>query len=562
MVLSVIGATVLSAIIPLYYKQFFDTLSVAALKDSGVIAHLTSIILFILILQTIVWLFYRVSFFSTSYFQTIVMTDLTNTSFEYLHQHSYRFFTNKFVGALVRKVNRLVDAFERIADRFYWDLMPLMVRLGVIFVVLWYRNEILAYILLAWTLFYMSINYAFTIFKLKYDEISASINTEVNARLADTVTNNINIKIFSALGNELAGFRGLTEEQRKMNQFTWNLSGYMEAIQGVFMIGLEFIIFYFAIRFWSQGLLTIGDFVLIQYYLIQIFSHLWDFGRVFRDIYKHLADAEEMTEILNEPHEIQDKPTAKELSAYKGEIIFENVNFTYTKTRSIIKNFNLHILPGQRVGIVGPSGAGKSTLLALLLRFYDTQSGRILIDNQGVADVTQDSLRKTIAFVPQDPILFHRTLLENIRYGRPDANDKKVMQASRLAHCDDFIQRLPEGYATFVGERGIKLSGGERQRVAIARAILKNAPILLLDEATSSLDSHSEAMIQDALSTLMQGKTTIVIAHRLSTIMKMDRILVLKDGIIKEEGNHSELIQKPDGIYQKLWQLQAGGFIV
>jgi len=562
MVVSSVLATVISTAIPLFYKQFFDILANSHAQSPGMLINtLTRIILIVLILQAIIWLFYRVSFFSNVYFQTHVMADLINTSFEYLHKHSYQFFANRFVGALVRKVNRLVDAFEAITDRLYYDLLPLAIRIIGILLVVFYRNTTLGIILASWILIYVAINYIFTIYKLKYDEANARINTEVTARLADTVTNNINIKIFSALGSELAGFQGLTEEQRKITTFTWHLGGYLEAVQGVFMIALEFFVFYIAIRFWNQGLLTIGDFVLIQDYLMQIFTRLWDFGRFFRDIYKHLANAEEMVEILRTPHEIQDAPNAKDLVVDKGNLKFTQVTFSYGAKRPVIQNFSLDIAPGEKVGLVGPSGAGKSTLMALLLRFYDPQEGSILIDGQNIANVSQESLRNAIALVPQDPILFHRTLIDNIRYGRPGATKKEIMEAAGLAHCDEFISSLPQGYQTYVGERGIKLSGGERQRVAIARAILKNAPILLLDEATSSLDSHSEAMIQDALSYLMERKTSIVIAHRLSTIMKMDRIIVVKHGKITEEGTHTQLLDRPQGVYKKLWELQAGGFI-
>jgi ABC-type multidrug transport system fused ATPase/permease subunit len=222
----------------------------------------------------------------------------------------------------------------------------------------------------------------------------------------------------------------------------------------------------------------------------------------------------------------------------------------------------LEIPGGQKVALVGPSGAGKTTFVRLLLRLFDVKGGSITVDGQDISDATLDSLHRAIALVPQDPVLFHRTLLENIRYGRSDATDEEVYEAARLAHCDEFIDAFPEKYATYVGERGVKLSGGERQRIAIARAILKDAPILILDEATSSLDSRSEFLIQDALDSLMKGKTAIVIAHRLSTIRKMDRILVIEGGAIKEDGSHDELLKKPESLYRKLWELQAGGFML
>jgi ATP-binding cassette subfamily B protein len=279
-----------------------------------------------------------------------------------------------------------------------------------------------------------------------------------------------------------------------------------------------------------------------------------------RVFYDSFADAQEMALILNSEYEIVDAPESVARDV-KGEVVFDNVTYVYKNNHSkILENFSLTIPVGQKIAIVGSSGAGKTTFVRLLMRLFDVTSGRILIDGIDISKISQENLREHISFVPQDPVLFHRTLLENIRYGRRDANDDEVKEAAHLAHCDDFINNLPLGYDTYVGERGVKLSGGERQRVAIARAILKNSPILILDEATSALDSHSEGLIQDALHKLMEGKTTIVIAHRLSTIRQMDRIIVLDKGKVIEEGTHEELINNTGGLYKKLWDLQAGGF--
>ncbi|MDO8559974.1 MAG: ABC transporter ATP-binding protein [bacterium] len=561
MVIALVMAVVLETIIPLSYKRFFDVLADGNLQPSTA-GLLISILLNILWLNIVAWGLWRVAVFGNNFFQPRVMADLANSCFAYLHGHSYGFFVSRFVGSLVRKVNRLVDAFENVSDRIYWELGPLAIRIIAILTVLAARSLVLAGILLGWTLLYLAINYGFTLYKLRFEERRAAADTAVTARLADTITNNANIKLFTAQGDEQVEFGKLTERQRAITRFTWDLDGMMWAVQSVLMVALEFTLFYVAVRWWQRGRLTIGDFVLLQTYLLQLLHRLWDFGRIIRDLYKGLANSQEMVEVLNLPHAVQDKPAAVLLRVTRGALDFRQVRFDYSSTRPIIKGFDLAIAPGEKVGLVGPSGAGKTTLVALLFRFYDVTGGRIFIDGQNIADVTQESLRSQIAFVPQDPLLFHRTLLENIRYGNRDATVDQVKAAATAAYCDEFISQLPSGYDTYVGERGIKLSGGERQRVAIARAILKNAPILVLDEATSSLDSHAEQLIQQALAKLMEGKTTIVIAHRLSTINKMDRIVVVRDGAIHEIGTHVELVKRSGGLYRQLWELQAGGFIV
>lgn len=294
--------------------------------------------------------------------------------------------------------------------------------------------------------------------------------------------------------------------------------------------------------------------------MLGTFDRLVGLNQQLRRFYDAIADASEMIDILELPHEVQDAAAAAPLEVRRGAIALSEVNFYFNPGTPVFEKFSLSIAGGEKVALVGYSGSGKSTITRLLLRFYDVQRGTITIDGQDIRGVTQDSLRGAIAYVPQEPILFHRTLMENIRYGRRDASDAEVVSAAKAAHCHEFIENLSEGYDSLVGERGIKLSGGERQRVAIARAILKDAPILILDEATSSLDSESEALIQDALQKLMQGKTVIAIAHRLSTVMKMDRIIVMDSGSIVTTGTHDELLAGDMNLYQKLWNIQAGGF--
>jgi ATP-binding cassette subfamily B protein len=308
----------------------------------------------------------------------------------------------------------------------------------------------------------------------------------------------------------------------------------------------------------------IGTLVLATTYSSQVIGQLWSFNNILRATSQAFGDAQEMTKNLGAARSVKDHDGASQLSAENGAITFDEVSFKHkddgAKAAPLFENFSLHIKPGERIGLVGQSGSGKTTLTRLLLRFADIDKGFIAIDGQNIAEVSQQSLRRAIAYVPQEPLLFHRTIKDNICYGRPDATDKQVEKAAKQANALEFIKKLPDGFDTMVGERGIKLSGGQRQRIAIARAILRDAPILLLDEATSALDSESEALIQDALTKLMKGRTSIVIAHRLSTIASLDRIVVLKEGKIVEQGSHKELLANK-GAYSKLWNHQSGGFI-
>ncbi len=557
---SVITAALVNTIKPLYYKDFFDTLTNTVDKEVGFKALLL-ILLMIAVLNFIEWCLWRLSTFIAVRYYTGVMANLHNTCFKYLHKHSIGYFENTFVGSLVKKANKFVWAFNNISDVVIWNLLTLLTNIIFISYILVSKNTILGLIVIVWTVMFLCINGIFTKYKLKYDILQSKADTEISRILADTVTNQSNVKFFNGYEREVNFFAKATETAKKLRSFAWNLDNIFEAIQTLLMVGLELGIFYFGMTLWKKGIFTIGDFILLQSYALMIFHKVWGFGRTIRAIYQNLSDAEEMTEILLTPHSIRDSSNAKELIVKKGNIEFKDTTFCYNNTRCILKKLNLKIKAGEKIALVGPSGAGKSTIIKLLLRMYDVTGGKVMIDGQQIKKATQESVWRAVSMVPQDPILFHRSLKENIRYGKPDATDEEVFEASTMAHCHEFISEFEEGYETKVGERGIKLSGGERQRVAIARAILRNSPILVLDEATSSLDSESEYLIQDALDTLMKKKTVIVIAHRLSTIMKVDRIMVIDRGMIIEQGKHSILIKKKGGLYKKLWDIQAGGFI-
>ncbi len=559
-VFSVVTASLLNVIIPLYFKNFFDVLTSGQPNDI-IYNGLISTLIIIAGVELLQWVFWRISGFSSVYFQSGVITDLSNSCFKYIHKHSFSYFNNNFTGALVKRIHYFLHSFEDIADRIIWEFIPLFVSISVISIVLVLKNFTLGMALVIWTILFLMVNWIFVNYKMKYDIQRSEAQTEATGFLADTITNNSNVKLFCGYQREVGSYRGLNDKVLKLRRFTWTLDEKFNSVQTFLMIVLEMGLFYFAIQLWKKGLFTVGDFVLLQSYVLIVIMKVWNFGKSIRRTYQSLADAEEMTEIFNTPHEIKDVAGAEDLKVTKGEIEFQGVDFYYQKTRKVLGNFDLSIRSHERIALIGPSGAGKTTVVKLLLRNHEVAAGKIFVDGQNISKVTQESLWKNISLVPQDPILFYRTLIENIRYGKPQASDEEVVEASKLSHCHEFIKVLPEGYDTYVGERGIKLSGGERQRVAIARAILRDAPILILDEATSSLDSASESLIQDALDKLMKNKTVIVIAHRLSTIIKMDRIIFIDEGKIIEEGTHRQLLDKKDGRYKKLWKLQAGGFI-
>ncbi len=560
LIVSMILANIVTIITPLFYKQFFDIIASPGVK-SVVAQKLFVLILYVLAFNVLYWILQRISTLANNFYEPKVMANLKQQSYDHLMGHSYSFFVNNFAGSLVQKVNRFARAFERITDDLIWSLLPLFVRIISILVVVFFINKWMDLIILIWTAVFLSFNITFSRWKLKYDIKAAEIDSKATGYLADTIGNQNTIQFFNGFNFELRGYKKVTDEQATVTKFAWNLDAVIEGGQAFLSFIIEFVLFFYAIKYWQQGLITIGVFVLLQAYVLNIINQLWGFTRLVRDVYQGYADAKEMVEILLLPHEIKDIPNAKELIVQNGEIDFKDLTFAFNQTRKVLNDINLTIKPGEKVALVGPSGAGKTTFVRLLLRLYSATSGKILIDGQDISQVTQESLRQNISMVPQDPILFHRTLAENIAYGKRNATKEEIEKAASLAHCDEFIKDLPQGLETYVGERGIKLSGGERQRVAIARAIVKNAPILVLDEATSSLDSNSEMLIQDALSNLMAGKTTIVIAHRLSTIQKMDRIIVVDNGKIIEQGSHSELLQNENSLYKKLWELQAGGFL-
>lgn len=544
---------------PLYVRDFFNLITSHSPADLSIDLLLVPIIAYAVV-QTLGWIGGRIEMAFGLTLITRVSSDLCNDAFTKLMHHSYRFFSNAFAGSLTRIVTRYGASYERLYYSLSYSLVPAALFIIGIITVISLKNLTLGLMLAGWCALFVVVQWIMALFQQPLRITRAQTESAMTGTIADSIGNHNTVALFSGNQNEDNLVARAVEKTRIAIWRLWATDWVIFGIQGLLAITVNVGLLWVGAIYWLEGKLTIGDLVLIQTYLFGLFNYIWGIGREFRQIYTSVADATEMIEIIETPHEVKDKRGVKKLTVAAGEVWFDDVSFRFSDHTAVLNDFNLKIAPGEKIALVGPSGAGKTTVTKLLLRLYDVKKGEIKIDGQNITCVTQDSLREAVGFVPQEPILFHRTLMENIRYGRRDATDKEVVEAARQAHCAEFIDKLPEKYGTFVGERGVKLSGGERQRVAIARAILKNAPILVLDEATSSLDSESEALIQDALEVLMRGKTVIVIAHRLSTIMKMDRIVVMQGGSIAAEGTHLELVNQ-DGLYRKLWSIQAGGFI-
>jgi ATP-binding cassette subfamily B protein len=544
---------------PYLYKTIVDTLTsgVATPVIIASLTHLAILLAFVILFQNIG---YRFGDFANAIFQSKIMKEMHDSSFRRILAHSYHFFSNNFSGSLVAKAKRFTKSFETLADVVTYPLYFSIFTTAGIVVVLFFKAPLLAWIFLVWTLIYVAITFLFIRKKISYDTDEAEADSNVTAHLADAILNVINIKIFSASKKEEQTFDDVTDDEERKRLKAWQYANFQNSVQAVLMGILQVVVLFASINLWSRNLLSVGMIVLLQFYMFNLFDILWNLGKSLTKAIKALTDMKEVVDIFDLPIDIRDPENPATLHVHEGKIAFENVSFQYKGGIGVFENFNLTIASGERIGIVGHSGAGKSTITKLLLRFADVTEGSIRIDDQDIRSLAQEDLRSLIAYVPQESILFHRTIKENISYARPDATDQEIEEVARKAHADEFISRLPSKYGTLVGERGVKLSGGERQRVAIARALLKNSPILVLDEATSSLDSISESYIQDAFKELMKDKTTIVIAHRLSTIAKMDRIIVLENGSIVETGKHEELL-KQKGVYANLWNHQSGGFI-
>lgn len=489
--------------------------------------------------------------------------DLATMCFDTVTTRSMQFHNDRFSGSLVSQVNKFVWSFERFIDVIVWDLWSMGSYILMVIIVLAREASWFAIGLVIFVIVYGIV--AFICYRklAPINEAEAEAENKQTGQLADSMSNMISVKSYAHETHERQRFVHFVDNTyHKVGIQHMRGSVARDFAFGFVQIAMTALILAFLIYGRSWLGISIATLILIVNYAQSVQGELWNFNHIFKNLNKSFGDASEMTLILDSPNEVVDIAGARPLEIGEARVDFHDVTFQHHDAKeAIFENFNLKVEPGERIGLVGVSGSGKTTLTKLLLRFADVQEGEISISEQDISHVTQRSLRENIAYVPQETSLFHRSIAENIAYGKPGATREEIIWAAKQANADEFIKELPQGYETLVGERGVKLSGGQRQRIAIARAILKNAPILVLDEATSALDSESEALIQDALAKLMKDRTSIVIAHRLSTVASLDRIVVLENGQIVEQGRHEELLKKPDGVYKHLWERQSGAFM-
>lgn len=512
------------------------------------------------VVLTVTFILWRISGFTGMQWMTRVNADSYDVLFRHLGKHSHTYFSDRFAGSLSSKVTHASEGAQSLLEATLWNWYPGILSLIITFFYIANLNIIASIIFAGLIAILVPLNIRLAKYRRPHVVAFASQATRTRGRLVDALTNIGAVRQYARQSFEEASFVREVETLRALNIKQWGISEWGLVLNNVLIVLFELILVVMVVTLWSKGQISTGELVMAITLLMNINDTLTFIGSSINSFIRRYADVEEgLQDVLKAP-EITDISNAKKLQVTEGSVVWENVNFDYGNS-TVFKNFTLNITPGQRVGLVGHSGAGKTTFVSLLLRQHDLTSGEICIDGQDIKKITQESLRKHIAVVPQEPLLFHRTIRENIAYGKPDATDEEIIEVAKKAQAHEFISTLSKGYDTLVGERGIKLSGGQKQRVAIARAMLKDAPILVLDEATSALDSESEVLIQKALEELMKGRTVIAIAHRLSTLRKMDRIIVLEKGSITEDGTHDSLAGA-GGIYQRLWDHQAGGFLV
>lgn len=552
-------SAVADVLTPMYAGRLVDAVASGAPSDQTAVQAALTAFWLLVALGVAGTLLRQGAFLNSLPFTLNMMRGMANESFLRVQRLSSDWHANNFAGSTVRKVTRGMWAVDLLNDTLLTALLPSVVMLVGATVVLGVNWPLMGLVVGLGAALYIAVTLTLML-KLVAPaaRLSNAWDTRMGGALADAVGCNAVVKAFGAEAREEARLKRVIDKWRARTLRAWRRITFNGSIQGLMMTGLQTAMMGASLYLWMTGRASVGDITFAMTMFFVLKGYLREVGMDLRNLQRSVNDMEELVALHALPLGVDDAPDARAIQVTQGDIRFEDVTFRYGAQRKpLYRNFSMHIAPGERIGLVGHSGSGKTTFIKLIQRLYDLDEGRILIDGQDIALVRQASLRQQIAIVQQEPILFHRSLAENIAYARPDASRAEIEEAARQASAHDFIMALPKGYETLVGERGVKLSGGERQRVAIARAFLADAPILILDEATSSLDSESEVLIQQAMGRLMQGRTTLVVAHRLSTVRALDRLLVMDRGRVIEEGSHDALIRREGGVYRRLFERQA-----
>ena len=554
------GQSTSAILMPYAIKQIMDTVAAAQANGRDIWQMIADPLWFFAALNLGVVLFSRGSGVILVMLGPALRRRIRRQLFAYLQHHSQRYFLGNFAGSLANRIAETSMSTAQVLWTVLFDFWPLAITFSVSLYLLAQVNHDLAAVLAIWIAVYGSVSFVLALRCRHYARDYAAARSLVSGKIVDSVTNIMNSKLFARRDFEREYLEHyLNIEVQRARRTFWFMEG-IRWFQFTAAAGLMIGIVYYAIGIWAADGMTVGEFAMAASLCLLLIEQARGLSRKFLEFFEYIGNVTDGVSIIVRPHEVVDHSAAATLQITRGEIRIEGLDFSYQPARPVFTGLDLVVPPGQKVGLVGFSGSGKSTLLNLVLRLFEPQGGRIVLDGQDIQKVTQESLRGAIAMIPQDPMLFHRSLMENVRYGRLDATDEEVIAAARQAHAHEFIMESEGQYESLVGERGVKLSGGQRQRIALARALIKNAKILLLDEATSSLDSVTEHYIQESLQSLMRDKTVLVIAHRLSTLAHLDRIVVFHRGRIIEDGTHHALLTR-GGHYARMWTMQAGGFL-